>query len=386
MTTMIEDGPRPDRRSLLRSVALTSPALLGGLAGCNWTSVPESRDGSRETASTRTEQGLEQQTTPSSQQYPGLKNVPDPLAVDSSNPLVFLDDQSTDNYMGEFALAMADSQHVDLKRFLLGYPQEVWKGSEEYQRHREISVNNHHQVRQMASESGMENLPPAELGVFDHHEKPGSGVIEDTEPIGSEGTNRIVEAARTATSENPLVIAAGGDLCTVADAYLTEPAIADSMVVYWHEQVAEINEQDGYNIQNSGWSAYVVLKRLATALDHNTGGFTITTAEVEERVPDLLSQYMLAKEHWKWGNPLRSTDWSDVDEHQAHDEKVLALASFPYTRKETRLVTVSGLQEADWEYESTEILPTLSATDGQSNVVAIPRIGESYRAFWSSWK
>lgn len=388
MTTMVRNGAKFTRRSFLRTAAFTSPAVLSGLAGCGWLAGSESPGSPSPTASTetpQTEQNQQQVRTTSDGQYPGLDSVPDPLAVDSSNPIIFLDDQSTDNYMGELALAMADSGTANVEGFLLSYPQEVWRGTEEYQRYREISVTHHRKVREKASESGLDNLPPAEFGVFDHHDKPDSGVIEDTKPIGSEGTDRIVEAARAATPETPVVVAAGGDVCTVADAYLTDPSIADSLVVYWHEQVIDINEQSGYNIQNSGWSAYVVLKRLSTALDHNSGGFTITTSEVEERIPAPLSEYMLTKEHWKWGNPLRSTDWSKEGEHEAHDEKALVLASFPYTRQATKWMTVSGLQEAEWEYEVSEILPTLSDTAERSHLVSIPKIDESYRAFWSSW-
>lgn len=375
--------------------------LLAGLAGCgseprsetpkpDRTTSPERRVSSEPTPdSTRTQDPDRTATGPATGEageYPGYESLPNPLDVDSSNPFVQLDDQSTDNYMGELALAMADSRTVDLKGFLLGYAREVWKGKEKFERHRQKSVANHKQMYRKAVESGMENLPSPQFGVFEHHEKPPSGRIEDTETIGSEGTNLIVEEARNASPENPLVVAVGGDVCTVADAYLTDPSIADSLVVYWHEQVEDVNEQSGYNIQNSGWSAYVTLKRLATVLDHNRGGHSITEEAVEERVPSPLNEYMMTKRHWDWGNPLESTDWSDEGEAVAADEKALILAAYPFTRTGSDPMSVSGLQRADWDYEPKDVLPTLSSGDSDSRLIEIPGIERSKSAFWRSWK
>ena len=305
---MSEDKQGHERRSFLKL-----SVLAAGLAGCG--SQPRSgtdseertteTDGRRITKRTPDTATATETSAGDAGEYPGYESLPDPLAVNSSNPFVQLNDQSTDNYMGELALAMADSNTVDLRGFLLGYPREVWKNEKKYGRHREECVTNHKRMHRKAVESGMEQLPSPQFGVFDHHQKPSSGRIEDTEPIGSEGTDLIIAEAKQASRENPLVVAVGGDICTVADAYLTDPSIADSLVVYWHEQVDDINEQSGYNIQNSGWSAYVTLQRLATVLDHNRGGYTITEAEVENRVPSPLNEYMMTKEQWNWGNPLQ---------------------------------------------------------------------------------
>lgn len=401
---MGEEETASTRRSFLRYTTISAPVLLGGIAGCQsmldgepprddsestpTRTVAQDREtpGASPTGNGTTGPDDEPATNTPTGEYPGFGSLPDPLAVDATNPFVFTNDHSTDNYMGELALGMADSGTVDLKGFLLGYPREVWRNKEKARRIRQKWMIHHRKMHLKALESGMDDLPPPQFGVFDHHSKPASGRIEDTEPIGSVGTDRIVEIARSATPDNPAVVAVGGDICTVADAYLTDPSIADSMVVYWHEQVKDINDQSGYNVQNSGWSAYVALKRLAVVLDTNSGGFTITRAEVEERIPSPLDQYMMTKEHFKWGNPLRSTDWSEKGEHEAGDEKALLLAAFPYTRKASEPVTVSGLQMADWDYEGGRVLPTLSAGTEDSRLIEIPEIGETGRAFWSAWE
>lgn len=372
----MDDEATPTRRALLRSAGLATPAVCSALAGCEFTSDSGGGPTATETATATESPGGSQ----------GSVSLPDPLSVDGSNPLVFIDDQLLDSYMGELALGMADSGTAPLTGFLVGYPREVYKDSDRYDRQRELATSNLREMRRVADRSGLENLPPAELGVFEQHPKPPSGAIEDTEPIGSAGTDRIVAAARAATPETPAVVAAGGDLCTVADAYLTDPSIADSLVVYWHEQVEDINNQSGYNIRNSGWSGYVALSRLAVVLDHSSGGFTITTEEVEDRIPSPLDQYMLNKEHWNWGNPLASSEFSEPGRHEAHDEKALTLAVFPSTRGETQRMTVTGLQPSDWDYESEMIVPTLGPGSSDSNLVHITDIGDSNQTFWSAWE
>ncbi|MGC9319600.1 MAG: hypothetical protein ACP5KN_16335 [Armatimonadota bacterium] len=307
------------------------------------------------------------------------ESLPDPLTVDGANPLIYINDQSTDNFSGELALAMAGRGRIDLREFLVGYPREPWMNEDDYEQHRSEYITHHMEVRAKAEKAGFENLPPAQLGVFEHLMKPASGRVEDTEPIGSPGTDLIVEEARKASRERPLVIVAGGDLCTIADAYVTEPAIASSVVVYWHEQVNDINEQAGYNVQNSGWAAYIVLSRLATVLDSDQGSPKITEQRVREEIPEPLCTYMLTKEHWKYGNPLRKGV-----KHEG-DPKALLLAAFPDTRGEPRFLRVVGLQAARW-FGGAEVLPVLSYSTSPSHVVEITEIHDATEAWWEAWQ
>lgn len=304
--------------------------------------------------------------------------LPNPLSVDATNPVIYINDQSTDNYNGELVLAMADKGIIDLRGFIVGYPREPWMKERKYEVAKDEYITHHHEVRAKAEESGFSNLPPAELGVFAHQEKPVSGVIEDTAAIGSPGTDLIVEEALKATRERPLVIVAGGDLCTVADAYLTNPAIADSVVVYWHEQVADINKQAGYNLQNSGWAAYIVLSRLPTALDGEQGSPRITEEQVRRDVPSPLREYMLTKQHWQYGLPLRKGYRHDGD------AKAVILATFPETRGPTRFHKVAGQAPAKW-FKDALLLPRLEESEAPTHIVEISEIyhsTEKWREIW----
>jgi hypothetical protein len=67
----------------------------------------------------------------------------------------------------------------------------------------------------------------------------------------------IVEAAQLATPEDPLVIVTGGQLTTVANAYLLDPSIADRVVVSGIFGV----QAPGYNAGLDEWAWKIALAR-----------------------------------------------------------------------------------------------------------------------------
>jgi hypothetical protein len=97
-------------------------------------------------------------------------------------------------------------------------------------------------------------------GPLRHLEKPASGRIEDTRPIGAPGSLLIVREARKATSQHPLVVAAGGPINAAADAFLLDPSIADKVVV-----ACVGNGQanyDGYASWCDPWAGWIVFQKL----------------------------------------------------------------------------------------------------------------------------
>jgi hypothetical protein len=102
-------------------------------------------------------------------------------------------------------------------------------------------------------QSLFKNLPSTTIGADHELLVPRSGRIEDTKPVASAGTNLIVAEARKASPEKPLVVIVGGPLITVASAYLTDPAIADRMIVL-------MTDISGYN-GSDAWANFVVANR-----------------------------------------------------------------------------------------------------------------------------
>ena len=92
--------------------------------------------------------------------------------------------------------------------------------------------NWHYQhIIEKARRSGMKNIPNATAGAGTTLTKPASGLIEETVPIDTPGSRLIVQEAKKANPQTPLVIVTGGGLTTVADAYLLDHSIADNIVV-----------------------------------------------------------------------------------------------------------------------------------------------------------
>lgn len=300
---------------------------------------------------------------------------PDPLAVDRSNPWIYVNDIPTDNFNGELALAMGsdDNGGVDLRGFIMEFPKPAWWDEEKFQRVKSGYVSHHETTYQKAVDSGFTGLPPVEFGPFRRHEKPSSGNIEDTEPIGSAGTRRILEEAREATVENPLVVSCGGPLATVADAYLRDPSIAHKVVVYWRETPDEENQ--GWNSLLSGWSATIVAREMQLVLAPGAGGPVIERSELRNKLPDEpLRDYMLNKVYDGTGkNPLGD------DGKKGEADAVSSMSPmYPQSRGEVQHVAVDGFEE-HWKIK--EEIPDLVTTSEETNIVLI----EQHSGLDSPW-
>jgi len=105
----------------------------------------------------------------------------------------------------------------------------------------------------LARRSRLRNVPDVTIGADRLLVKPTSGKVEDAAAVASPGSDLIVREARKASPEKPLVVIVGGPLCTVANAYLADPSIADRVVVM-------MTDIDGYN-GSDPWANYVVATR-----------------------------------------------------------------------------------------------------------------------------
>jgi len=302
------------------------------------------------------------QTEPGPTSTP-IQRLPSPLAVDNTNPFVYLNDIPTDNFNGELALAMAsDSDGVQLEGYLHEFPNVPWWDSKEKQTKAENRYANHHRIiRKKAAESGFTDLPPAETGVSSRHTKPQSEAIDETAPIGSAATDRIVAAANAASRENPLVIAAGGPLCSVADAYLTDPSIVDKVVVFCRIRPAI----DGWNEFLSGWSLTIVTRKFQTVFCPASGGPLIKKSRVRNALPEKpLREYMLSKEYDGTGkNPL-----ADGQKWEGDAVSILS-GAHPSTRTGAVNLEFAGLKE---HWALGEVLPSYNETTEETNTRVIP--------------
>jgi hypothetical protein len=84
----------------------------------------------------------------------------------------------------------------------------------------------------LAQDSGLTNIPELTIGSTVALQPPASGKIEDTQFERSAGSELIVQEARKASPERPLLVFVGGSCTTVASAYLSDPSIANRIVVF----------------------------------------------------------------------------------------------------------------------------------------------------------
>jgi hypothetical protein len=155
-----------------------------------------------------------------------------------------------------------------------------------------------------ARESGLRGIPDPVIGAREALRKPASGRVEDTSFEPSDGSRLIVAEARRARPDKPLLIFVGGSCTTVASAYLSDPSIADRVIVF---QV----DGGGYN-GSDGWAWHIAQTRLRFA-NFARGYFWTDLSKWDaapfDRLPDnplgrLLKEYArgdLAKAN-QWGD------------------------------------------------------------------------------------
>jgi hypothetical protein len=110
-----------------------------------------------------------------------------------------------------------------------------------------------------ALRSNLKNIPAPVKGADVALVKPKSGIIEDTKYKSNAGSDLIIAEAHKASPEKPLCIFVGGNVSTIAHAYLKDHTIANKILVF-HVHGYKHNEHT-YNTYDF-WGAYVVMKRM----------------------------------------------------------------------------------------------------------------------------
>lgn len=164
-------------------------------------------------------------------------------------PVVYDNDWLGDTNDDEYLLARAHLGRANLRGFILS--KDEWDHGRQY-RVEDGRKDFEHDLA-IARRAGFRNVPGLTIGADRLLERPAGGKVEDTKPIPSAGTDLIVREARGASPEKPLVVIVGGPLCTVASAYLSDPSIADRMIVM-------MTDIDGYN-GTDPWANDIVATR-----------------------------------------------------------------------------------------------------------------------------
>jgi hypothetical protein len=171
----------------------------------------------------------------------------DKLPLYKNSLIVYDNDDHRDAYTDEYLLALSSIGEIKLKGIITTY------SPDEYP----IFVEGRKQIMKYTRQSGMKNLPKLFDGTNKKLTRPESNRIEDTKPLKIDGAEYIVKLALESSPERPLVIITGGQLTSVADAYLLNPSIADRVVVMGVFGAKDIT----YNASLDGWAWTIIMAK-----------------------------------------------------------------------------------------------------------------------------
>ncbi len=182
-------------------------------------------------------------------------------------------------------------------------------------------VKGREMIMDLATASGLQNLPELFSGTNRKLVRPENNRIEDTKPLDIDGSHFIVKIAGKCSFSKPLVIITGGQLTSVANAYLLDPSIAEKIVFMGIFGAEAID----YNAGLDAWAWTIILAKFRVAAipigpPGNRGVVYMKPPEVpKERILNELDQnipffkWMYEKDH--------PTNWlpaeSDYDGHPA---------------------------------------------------------------------
>lgn len=228
------------------------------------------------------------------------------LPYDNTNPVIYVKDEAINCYTDDYVMALASAEHISLIGMITSSsiaPFNKWVTSEDYER---FVVQRAEGVRN-ARDSGFQNIPDPVRGPKGHLQKPASDRIEDTQPIGSEGSRLIVKEASKSTLEKPLLLVVCTALTVAADAYLLDNTVADKVIVAWLG--GRENDMADYDGWSDGWAAYITLERLRLvqfpAWQANP---SVPKSRLMELPNTALRQWMIDKRHPNGSPGARDAD------------------------------------------------------------------------------
>jgi hypothetical protein len=146
------------------------------------------------------------------------------LPVDERHPVILNNDGPNDNWQGEYALLLASAQRLELAAIVINTGGS-WSNLD-------ANMAGWNNLVAAARASGMHNVPDPLASAGPSLTRPENGDIDATTPNGSSGARLIVEASRRlAKPYRPVVVATGGRLTDVADAYLLDHTLPDRVVI-----------------------------------------------------------------------------------------------------------------------------------------------------------
>ncbi|WP_422928529.1 nucleoside hydrolase [Singulisphaera sp. PoT] len=187
------------------------------------------------------------------------KGSPHILPYDRTNPVMYDNDFAND-YADWYLMVLAGAGEIEYKGISTSSSVAPFNNTLPRDDFIEKCVAERTRIVQLARHDGIRNVPEPVAGPLGYLAEPKSGKIEDTRPLDSAGSRAVVAEAKKASADKPLVLVMGGPLTVVADAYLLDPTIAESVVVAWTG--GRYESMDDYNGWCDPWAAYIAIRKL----------------------------------------------------------------------------------------------------------------------------
>jgi hypothetical protein len=178
------------------------------------------------------------------------------LPVDERNPVIIDNDNSTDNWMGEYAVLLANSGANPIVGFIAS--------ASPYYSNATANATGFGKLVAAARASGLQIHPDVTTSAGVPLVRPDDGVVDHTIANNAAGAQLIVRLSRQfATPVRPLVVLSGVPLTNLADAYLIDHSVVDRVVA-----VAALGElgsptatMNGPNGDLDAWSDWIVAQK-----------------------------------------------------------------------------------------------------------------------------
>ena len=215
----------------------------------------------------------------------GYNRPPGLLPVDAANPVILYEDDWSGDWLGEYAVLLANSGGPPLVGIVVN-ASKIWGDLS-------INASGWNDLVTAAQSSGLPNIPRVTASAGAALTMPSDGQIDSTTPNDSAGAQLIRDVSRDVSQPNlPVVVVSGTSLTDLADAYLVDHTVVDRVVV-----VASLG---GYTAPNASmgapngdmdpWADWIVSQRfryvqVSAYYDQTTD---VTAADVPDLPPNAL--------------------------------------------------------------------------------------------------
>ena len=163
-----------------------------------------------------------------------------PLPVDQRNPVILYQDDWSGDWLGEYAVLLANSGGPPLADIIIN-ASKTWGDLN-------INTSGWNDLVNAARSSGLPNIPNVTSSAGAALTMPANGQIDSTTPNNSLGAQHIRDVSTMLSQPDlPVVVASGTSLTDVADAYLIDHTVVDRVVV--------IAALGGYSAPNASMKA-----------------------------------------------------------------------------------------------------------------------------------